>query len=80
MTEHMVETCPDDLDALKQRLDEIASGGAEIVTVLWQSNRVDNDQIAALEARGSFVIVARTRAEAILRTARQPEEGVSAAI
>jgi hypothetical protein len=75
MIDHLVETCPDDLAALKLRLDELAAGGAEIISVIWQANRVETDQSAAYEARGSFVIVARSGMENPLR-ARRAEESV----
>ena len=57
MISHTIETCPDDLNALRERLDELAAGGARIVSVLWQPQRVETDQSAAYEASGSFVIV-----------------------
>ena len=57
MISHTVETCPDDPAVLRERLDELAATGARIVSVLWQPQRVDTDQTAAYEARGSFVIV-----------------------
>ena len=41
--------------------------------MLWQASRVEADQIAALEARGSFVIVARRKVENPLRM-RDPLE------
>jgi hypothetical protein len=72
MIDHIVETCTDDLAELKMRLDQLGEQGAEIVTVLWQASRVDADQIAALEARGSFVIVARRRVESPLRIRDDP--------
>ena len=79
MIDHLVETCADDLGLLKRRLDELAAEGAEIVTVLWQANRVENDQSAAYEARGSFVIVARAGIENPLRArgAGEPTLGES---
>jgi len=82
MIDHLVETCADDLGLLKRRLDELAAEGAEIVTVLWQANRVENDQSAAYEARGSFVIVARTGIENPLRArgAGEPTLGESPAL
>ena len=60
---HIVETCPDDLGQLQERLDSLASGGARIISVIWQQRRVDGEeQAAAYEARGSFVIVAESNA------------------
>jgi hypothetical protein len=79
MTEHLVETCPDDPAMLKLRLDEIAAGGAEIISVLWQTNRVESDQAAAYEARGSFLIVARSTGEGLLRHRRPADEIVTEA-
>ncbi len=60
MISHTVETCPDDPAVLRERLDELAASGARILSVLWQPQRVDTDQSAAFEARGSFVIVMQT--------------------
>jgi hypothetical protein len=74
MIEHLVETCPDDPAELKLRLDDLARQGAEVVSVLWQANRVENDQIAALEGRGSFVIV--TRLESPLRARSSMDEAL----
>ena len=67
MNGHLVEICTDDTDLLRLRLDELAAGGAEIVAVLWQANRVDSDQSAAYDARGSFVIIARSAEPSPLR-------------
>ena len=67
MNGHLVEICTDDTDVLRLRLDELAAGGAEIVAVLWQANRVDSDQSAAYDARGSFVIIARSAERSPLR-------------
>ena len=67
MIDHLVETCADDLGTLKTRLDELAEQKAEIVSVMWQANRVETDQIAAFDSRGSFVIVARMEIESPLR-------------
>jgi len=67
MIDHLVETCADDLGTLKTRLDELVEQNAEIITVLWQSNRVESDQSAAFDARGSFVIIARLDIESPLR-------------
>jgi hypothetical protein len=60
MISHTVETCPDDPAVLRERLDALAATGARIVSVLWQPQRVDTDQSAAFEARGSFVIVVQS--------------------
>lgn len=68
---HTVESCPDDLTALQERLDALAEAGARIVSVVWQPHRVvPEDQGAALEGRGSFVIVAERQDAAILRERR----------
>jgi hypothetical protein len=68
MQDHLIEVFPDDAEALKTRLDELASQDHEIVSVLWQANRAENGQAGAYEARGSFVIVARRPASiSILR-------------
>lgn len=72
MLRHTVETCPDDLAALQERLDSLAESGARIVSVVWQARRVgEDDQSAALDARGSFVIIAEHEGSAVLRE-RQP--------
>ena len=72
MLRHTVETCADDLTVLQERLDALAETGARIVSVVWQPRRLDEgDQSAALDARGSFVIVAE-RAEASVLRERQP--------
>ena len=64
---HLVETCPDDLAQLQERLDALAATGAEIVSVLWQPRRLDGEQAGAYDARGSFVIVSRGGAAEVLR-------------
>ena len=72
MLRHTVETCPDDLTVLEERLDALAETGARIVSVIWQARRVvEEDQTSALDARGSFVIVAERQDADILRE-RQP--------
>jgi hypothetical protein len=67
MIRHSVETVPDDLAALQERLDALAAGGAEIVTVLWQARRIEEEQSGAYDARGSFVIISREPGVAVLR-------------
>ena len=68
MLRHTLETCPDDLATLQERLDALAQGGARIVSVVWQARRVDEtEQSSALDSRGSFVIVAERQATEILR-------------
>jgi hypothetical protein len=69
---HIVETCPDDLGQLQERLDSLASGGARIISVIWQQRRVEEEeQATALEGRGSYVIVAETAAaDTSLRSGR----------
>ena len=73
MISHTVETCPDDPAILRERLDELAAAGARILSVLWQPQRVDSDQSAAYEARGSFVIVVRSEFPDPLRTRDESE-------
>jgi hypothetical protein len=68
MISHTVETCPDDPAVLRERLDELAATGARILSVLWQPQRVDTDQSAAFEARGSFLIVMQSELPDPLRT------------
>jgi hypothetical protein len=78
MIRHSDETCPDDLVTLQERLDDLAAGGAEILTVLWQARRVEEEQSGAYDARGSFVIVSRSSAEPVLRErAAGDESGVA---
>ena len=50
MFNHLVETCPDDHAVLRERLDELSSAGARIVSVVWQPQRSDTDQAAAFDA------------------------------
>lgn len=72
MIRHTVDTCTDDLALLQERLDALALDGARIVSVVWQPRRVDeNDQSAALDARGGFVIVAEHPDTQVL-SERQP--------
>ena len=70
MLYHSIETCPDDHEALRLRLDELTGQGARILAVLWQPRRPDpRDQAAALDSLGSFVIVseAEDTAASVLR-------------
>ena len=68
MLRHTVETCTDDLTQLQQRLDALGEAGARIISVVWQARRVDeDDQSAALDARGSFVIIAEKQEDSLLR-------------
>ena len=68
MLRHIVESCTDDPALLAERLDALAQSGARIVSVVWQARRVDeDDQSAALDARGGYVIVAERPEGAILR-------------
>lgn len=58
MQRHAIETCPDDHEVLRTRLDELSREGANIITVLWQPGRSDPmDQSAALSASGNFLII-----------------------
>ncbi|MBB5221589.1 hypothetical protein HNP73_001510 [Amaricoccus macauensis] len=55
---HTVESCPDDNEVLRARLDELSREGARILSVLWQPVRSDpTDQTAALSASGNFLII-----------------------
>jgi len=67
MHSHTVETCPDDVAALRERLNELAQGGARIVSVVWQPQRADPGQAAAYDASGSFVIIVEESFERPLR-------------
>jgi hypothetical protein len=72
MLRHTVETCPDDLAVLQDRLDALAGSGARIISVVWQARRAnETEQSSALDASGSFVIIAERQETAILRD-RQP--------
>lgn len=72
MHRHIVESCTDDTALLTERLDALTESGARIISVVWQARRVDEeDQSAALDARGGFVIVAERDATPLLRE-RQP--------
>jgi len=78
MLRHTVETCTDDLTQLQQRLDALGEAGARIISVVWQARRVDeDDQSAALDARGSFVIIAEKQEDSLLRE-RAPSGDVMA--
>jgi hypothetical protein len=74
MLRHTIETCPDDLSLLQRRLDELSAAGARIVTVLWQQRRVvEENQSAAFDASGSFVIISEEAAPAVLRESEDME-------
>jgi hypothetical protein len=60
MTSHVIDTCPDDFAILGNTLDDITRSGASIVSVLWHPGRIEaEDQAAAYDGRGSFIIVSR---------------------
>jgi hypothetical protein len=59
MIRHSVETCPDDLELLRARLDELSESGSRIVAVMWQGLNVVAEQSAAMQGRGSFVVVSQ---------------------
>lgn len=64
MFHHAIDTCPDDLKELAALLDAIARGGAEVVNVTWQPGQPGiEDQAAALDARGSFLIISRVQGQ-----------------
>ena len=67
MTHHTVESCPDDLEMLGNRLDELAQAGSRILTVLWQPTNVVEEQSAAIQGRGSFVIISLADSPDVLR-------------
>jgi hypothetical protein len=67
MMQHAVEACPDDLEMLENRLDELAQAGSRILTVLWQPLNVVEDQSAAIQGRGSFVIISQSEFSEVLR-------------
>lgn len=66
---HTVESCPDDNEVLRARLDELSREGARILSVLWQPVRSDpTDQTAALSASGNFLIIAELGNRATIET------------
>jgi hypothetical protein len=68
MHRHTIETCPDDLTLLQQRLDALSEAGERIVTVIWRQQRVtEDDQSAAFDASGSFVIICESTVAVELR-------------
>lgn len=68
MLQHAIETCADDPETLRVRLDELTSGGARILAIMWQPRRPDpSNQVAAFDSGGSFVIVSENAAQAVLR-------------
>jgi hypothetical protein len=65
MFRHAIDICPDNAEELARRLDSLTESGAEIVTVTWQPQRANpEDQAAAFETSGSFLIVSRKNAMA----------------
>jgi len=61
MLSHAIETCTDDHELLRERLDALTAQGARILAVLWQPRRADpTDQSAAFDSLGSFVIVSES--------------------
>jgi hypothetical protein len=73
MLHHSIETCPDDHEALRLRLDELTAAGARILAVIWQPQRPDPmDQAAALASLGSYVIVSELSEET--RSVLRPRE------
>lgn len=57
---------------MRDRLDAIAGEGARIIAVVWQPQRVEEqDQSTAFDGQGSFVIVAEERFADPLRV-REP--------
>ncbi len=75
MLRHEVETCDDDLTALQTRLDSLTDAGSRIISVVWQARRVvEDDQSAAYDARGSFVIVSEHDDANVLRDRVVPGE------
>lgn len=63
MYRHTIDVCPDDAEELTRRLDELAEAGAEIVNVVWQPRRAQpDDQTAAFDTSGSFLVISRRNA------------------
>jgi hypothetical protein len=68
MLSHTIETCPDDLTLLQQRLDALTHAGARILAVIWRQQRVTGqDQSAAFDASGSYVIICESAVPEVLR-------------
>jgi len=60
MIRHSIDTVTDDLALLKDRLDELSGQGARILAVVWQPRRAEpEDQAAAFDDRGSFIIISQ---------------------
>lgn len=79
MLQHAIESCPDDHETLRARLDELTAGGARIISVAWQPRRPDpSDQLAAFDSRGTFVIISETQLEGILRDSATERQEIRA--
>lgn len=66
---HAIETCPDDNETLRIRLDELSAQGARILAVLWQPRRpAVADQAGAFDSSGAYVIVSEMETEQVLRS------------
>ncbi|MER2508521.1 MAG: hypothetical protein ABTQ27_07130 [Amaricoccus sp.] len=75
MSFHHVETCPDDLTLLAERLDQIARAGTRIINVTWQPARLGGaDQAEAPDARGGFVIISQSEANAAANAVDETNE------
>lgn len=82
MRRHLIETCADDLDLLAERLDALARDGGRIISVIRQPTpSTDGDQVAALDGRGSYVIIVETESAALgVVEARAVEAGAAQAV
>ena len=60
MLRHAIDVCPDDLDLLRAKLDEVSDSGAQILSVMWQPARIRTTN-RRLWCGGSFVIVSASR-------------------
>lgn len=76
MISHSVEFCPDEVDTLRKRLDELAKEGVRIVSVLWQpqSPQPETDQAAAISSRGTYVIIVENDSEPSLQARQESDE------
>ncbi len=74
MISHSVEFCPDEIDTLRERLDELTQEGVRVVSVLWQPQNPETDQAAAISSRGTYVIIVERNLEQPLRAREESSE------
>lgn len=75
MYKHTIDICPDNPEELATRLDALAEGGAEVINVIWQPRRAQpDDQSAAFDTSGSFLVISRRNAMADAAALDQRDE------